>query len=78
MLPLITSLCGYRKSTLVKLDILLNGELVDALSLIVHTEKAYERGRKIAEKLKEAIPRQLFEIPYSGGSGKQDYRPGNG
>ncbi|MBQ3054949.1 MAG: translation elongation factor 4 [Oscillospiraceae bacterium] len=56
-------LIGYRKSDLVKLDIMLNGEVVDALSFIVHTEKAYARGRKIAEKLKENIPRQLFEIP---------------
>jgi len=54
---------GYIKSDLVKLDILLNGDVVDALSFIVHSEKAYSRGRKIAEKLKEHIPRQLFEIP---------------
>lgn len=53
----------YRPSKLVKLDILLNGEPVDALSFIVHEEKAYARGRKIAEKLKETIPRQMFEIP---------------
>ncbi len=56
-------LIGYRKSDLVKLDIMLNGDVVDALSFIVHTDKAYARGRKIAEKLKENIPRQLFEIP---------------
>lgn len=54
---------GYQTSKLVKLDILLNGEAVDALSFIVHTDKAYSRGRRIAEKLKENIPRQLFEIP---------------
>ncbi len=56
-------LLGYQESELVKLDILLNGDIVDALSFIVHTEKAYSRGRRIAEKLKETIPRQLFEIP---------------
>ena len=54
---------GYEKSSLVKLDIMLNGDVVDALSFIVHTEKAYARARRIAEKLKEAIPRQMFEIP---------------
>ena len=54
---------GYKKAELVKLDILLNGDVVDALSFIVHDEKAYQRGRKIAEKLKETIPRQQFEIP---------------
>ena len=54
---------GYEPSDLVKLDILLNGEICDALSLIVHRDKAYARGRAIAEKLKEVIPRQLFEIP---------------
>ncbi|MBI3591958.1 MAG: elongation factor 4, partial [Nitrospirae bacterium] len=53
---------GYRESKLVKLDILLNGEPVDALSLIVHGEKAYYKGRQIVEKLREVIPRQLFEI----------------
>ncbi len=53
----------YRQSKLVKLDFLLNGEPVDALSFIVHEEKAYARARKIAERLKENIPRQLFEIP---------------
>ena len=54
---------GYRQSELVKLDVLLNGEQVDALSFIIHQEKAYGRARKIAEKLKEHIPRTLFEIP---------------
>ena len=54
---------GYAESDLVKLDILLNGDIVDALSFIVHREKAYLRARKMAEKLKEKIPRQLFEVP---------------
>ncbi len=53
----------YEPSDLVKLDMMLNGDTVDALSFIVHREKAYERGRKIAEKLKDNIPRHLFEIP---------------
>ncbi|MBQ3331251.1 MAG: translation elongation factor 4, partial [Ruminococcus sp.] len=53
----------YRESKLVKLDIMLNGEVVDALSFIIHAEKAYPRARKMAEKLKENIPRQLFEVP---------------
>lgn len=56
-------LLGYKKSDLVKLDILLNGDVVDALSFIVHKDKAYARGRRIAEKLKDTIPRQQFEIP---------------
>ncbi len=54
---------GYKPSDMVKLDIMLNGEVCDALSLIVHKDKAYERGRAITEKLKEVVPRQLFEIP---------------
>ena len=53
----------YRESKLVKLDIMLNGEVVDALSFIIHADKAYPRARKMAEKLKENIPRQLFEVP---------------
>ena len=56
-------LAGYERSSLVKLDMLLNGEVCDALSIIVHKDKAYERGRQIAEKLKDVIPRQMFEIP---------------
>ncbi len=59
----------YVKSKLIKLDILLNGEIVDALSFIVHEEKSYARGRRIAEKLKEHIPRQLFEIPIQAAIG---------
>ena len=53
----------YKRSNLVKLDVLLNGDVVDALSFIVHSDKAYGRARKIAEKLKDNIPRQMFEIP---------------
>jgi len=54
---------GYKESNLVKLDIRINNEVVDALSFIVHADKAYSRGRRMAEKLKETIPRQMFEIP---------------
>lgn len=54
---------GYEKSKLVKLDVMLAGDVVDALSFIVHSDNAYTRARKIAEKLKEYIPRQLFEVP---------------
>lgn len=60
---------GYAPSKLVKLDILLNGDIVDALSFIIHTDKAYARARKIAEKLKENIPRQLFEVPIQAAIG---------
>lgn len=59
----------YRPSTLVKLDILVNGENVDALSFIVHKDSAYERGKKMIEKLKEVIPRQLFTIPLQAAIG---------
>ncbi|MBQ1333720.1 MAG: translation elongation factor 4 [Clostridia bacterium] len=62
---------GYVQSDLVKLDILLNGEVVDALSFIVHTEKAYARARRIAEKLKDNIPRQMFEIPVQAAIGNK-------
>ena len=64
-------LCGYERSELVKLDILVNKEEVDALSFIVHAETAYERGRKMCEKLKEEIPRQLFEIPIQAAVGSK-------
>lgn len=60
---------GYKKSNLVKLDILLNGELIDALSFILHADRAYTKARKMAENLKETIPRQLFEIPIQAAIG---------
>jgi GTP-binding protein LepA len=60
---------GHQESDLIKLDFLLKGEVVDALSMIIHREKAYERGRKIAEKLKKVIPRQMFEIPIQAAIG---------
>ncbi|MBR5439504.1 MAG: translation elongation factor 4 [Clostridia bacterium] len=60
---------GYKRSDLVKLDILLNGDMCDALSIIVHKEKAYARGRAMAERLKDVIPRQMFEIPIQAAVG---------
>ncbi len=60
---------GYQESDLVKLDILLNGDVCDAFSIIVHRDKAYARGRNIAEKLKDVIPRQMFEIPIQAAIG---------
>lgn len=62
-------IAGYQKSKLVKLDILLNGDICDALSTIVHEERAYGRGRTLCENLKDAIPRQLFEIPVQAAIG---------
>ena len=62
-------LCGYEKSNLVKLDILLAGEQMDALSFIIFADNAYARARKMCEKLKENIPRQLFEIPVQAAIG---------
>jgi GTP-binding protein LepA len=62
---------GYRKSSLVKMDIMLNNEQVDALSVIVHRERAYNRGRIICEKLKELIPRQMFEVPIQASIGNK-------
>ena len=64
-------LCGYRGSDLVKLDILLNGEVVDALSSIVFQAKAFNRGKALAEKLRQIIPRQLFEVPIQAAIGNK-------
>ena len=62
---------GYKESDLVKMDILINGEIVDALSVIVHKDAAYNRGKKIVENLRGIIPRQLFQVPLQASIGSK-------
>ncbi|HMC35956.1 MAG TPA: elongation factor 4, partial [Myxococcales bacterium] len=62
---------GYQEADLVKLDILINGEIVDALSTIVHRDRAYQRGRQICEKLKEEIPKQMYEVAIQAAIGSR-------
>jgi GTP-binding protein LepA len=64
-------MAGYRESPLVKLDMLINSEQIDAFSVIIHRDKAYEWGRKVAEKLKELIPRQLFQVSIQAAIGNK-------
>lgn len=64
-------LCGYKESSLVKMDILLNGEIVDALSIIIHKDFAYQKGCAIVKKLRELIPRQMFQIPIQASIGSK-------
>lgn len=64
-------LCGYKESSLVKMDILLNGEIVDALSIIIHKDFAYQKGHAIVKKLRELIPRQMFQIPIQASIGSK-------
>jgi GTP-binding protein LepA len=64
-------LCGYKASNLVKMDILINGDIVDALSMIVHKDFAYARGKKVVENLRGIIPRQLFQVPIQASIGSK-------
>ena len=64
-------ICGYKQSDLVKMDILINGDIVDALSVIVHKDFAYDRGKKIVENLRTRIPRQMFQVPLQASIGSK-------